>query len=142
MKCDHGELDEEAERHTDWLEAGDVQHKTLTNIVVDKTLLQDMEKLTEFRHTGGNEQFHNAQLRFVPKRNHFNYEGMRARTQLASLDHNHNTLREQATTKTGELRWKVVFPKAKRAWVAKAIYQQKTSEYLHELMEVVYETKQ
>ena len=61
---------------------------------------------------------------------------MVARTQLAALDHNHNTGRNQATTATGKdkKRYKLVFPKAKKQWVAKTIYESKSYSYLDEMM--------
>lgn len=139
MKCAHGNLEQE---DIDWLPAGSAQHLALTKIVTDKKVLEDMGQLTEFRHTGENEVLHNTLLRWVPKRIHFSYEGMRARTQLACLDHNFNTSREQSTTAQGKEKWKMVFPKSKKKWVAKPIYQKKTSAYLHELMVSVYETKE
>lgn len=40
-------------------------------------------------------------LKYVPKRLHFGYDSMRARTQLAIMDHNENVGRQQATTKEG-----------------------------------------
>jgi hypothetical protein len=60
-----------------------------------------MEKLTEFRHTGELEVFHSLMLKYLPKRKHFSYRSMLARTQLAALDHNHNFNRVQAVVKSG-----------------------------------------
>ena len=68
---------------------------------------------------------------------------MVARTQLATLDHNHNTGRNQATTATGEeKRYKLVFPKAKKQWVAKPIYEAKSYSYLDEMMTKVIEARE
>ena len=59
----------------------------------------------------------------VPKCLHFSYKGMVARTQLAVIDHNSNTERNQATVTRGknkrEKKYKLIFPKGQRKWVAK-----------------------
>ena len=39
--------------------------------------------------------------KYCPKRQHFSYNGMQARTELAIIDHNNNVKREQATTANG-----------------------------------------
>lgn len=85
--------------------------------------------------------YHSNQLVWTPKRIHFSYAGMRARQELAALNHNYNVGRCQATTRAGELQWKVVFPKAKRQWVAKKVYAKKSTTFLHALVHEVYTTK-
>ena len=52
---------------------------------------------------GSLEVFHSTMTKYTPKRLHFFYESMLARTQLAVLDHNYNVGREQAKTKTGNV---------------------------------------
>lgn len=53
--------------------------------------------------SGQLEVFHNALLKYCPKRLHFQYRAMKACTMLAIMDHNenHSTDREQATTSAG-----------------------------------------
>ena len=41
-------------------------------------------------------------LKYVSKREHYSYQGMVARTQLAALDNNTNTGHSQAVIKSGE----------------------------------------
>ena len=65
-------------------------HRTLTNVVKDKTLLKDIKKLTGFHHTGSLEVFHSLLLKYCPKRQHFSYVGMQARIELTIFDHNYN----------------------------------------------------
>ena len=60
----------------------------IEEIVTKKKLLNDLNKLTEFHHTGELEQYHLVLPKYAPKREHFSYNGMVARTQLALLDHN------------------------------------------------------
>ena len=64
-----------------------------------------------------------------------------ARIQLAALDHNYNIDREQATTSAGIIRYKVVFPKATKAWVAKPIAETKSYEDLHEISTSVLKSR-
>ena len=139
LKCAHGPLPPGQE--TQWLARGSPQHETLRKIVSKKDLLIDLEKLTDFIHTGSIEVYHSNQLVWTPKRIHFSFVGMRARQQLAALNHNYNVGRQQAKTQHGKAQWKIVFPKAKKKWVAKKVYSKKSTTYLHALMHSVYQTK-
>ena len=97
----HQTLSSEEERSKKWLRSSSVAHNALRKVALQDTLLQDMKKLTGFHHTGSLEVFHSLLLKYCPKRQHFSYVGMQARTELAILDHNYNTQRKQATTKDG-----------------------------------------
>ena len=70
---------------------------------------------------------------------------MVARTQLAALDHNANTSRDHATASRGhnkgELRFKVVFPKRSKEWVAKPIMEKTTRDHVRPLLDAVVERK-
>ena len=100
-KCVHPTLPSEEQRSKKWLRSGSLVHRTLKNVVYNKTLLWDIKKLTGFQHTGALEVFHSLLLKYCPKRQHFSYIGMQARIELAILDHNYNANRKQATTKKG-----------------------------------------
>lgn len=69
---------------------------------MNKKLLKDIRMLTEYHHTGSLEVFHSLILKYAPKRNHFSYQGMVGRTQLAIMDHNLNCERSQATVTKGK----------------------------------------
>ena len=88
--------------------------------------------------------YHSVQLKYLSKRQHFSYKGMVAHTQLAALDHNANTGRQQATVSRGEnegeLRYKVVFPKQTKEWVAKPIME-KTREHLKPILDSIVARK-
>ena len=85
-------------------------------------------------------------LKYVPKREHFSYNGMLARTQLAILDHNNNVNRKQAVvqngSRQGEKRYKVVCSKQCKNWVAKENKEQKSYHYIKTMMNDVLLTKQ
>ena len=73
--------------------------------------------------------------KYVPKREHFCYNGMVARTQLAILDHNANVGRSHAKVKKGlkqgDKRFNIVCGKQRKNWVAKVI---KTHSYVEDMM--------
>ena len=86
-KCGHGRLSRRKERKTKWLEDGSSAYIALEEVVLNKKFLKDIEKLREFHHTGELEVYDSLLLKYVPKRLHFSYKGMVARTQLAVTDH-------------------------------------------------------
>ena len=114
-KCGHPPIPRNVARNKRWLRPGLPAQEALKGVVFDKNLLKDIQQLTLSCHTGTLEVYHSIQTKYLPKRQHFSYKAMVARTQLAALDHNANTGREQATSSKGasggELRYKVVYPK-------------------------------
>jgi len=125
VSCPHPKLTKQQCKEIQWLKSGSPAHVALEEVVYNKNLLRDIVKLTEYHHTGNLEVFHSLLLKYAPKRKHFSYQGMVGRTQLAVMDHNTNSDRQQATSK-GENRYKVVFPKNRKTWVAKPIPQEKS----------------
>lgn len=101
-KCAHPRLNRREVRTKCWLKAGSPAHVALEEVILQPKLLNDLAKLTDFCHTGGLEVYHSLVLKYCPKREHFSYKGMVARTQLAALDSNNNTGRKQAVIKEGE----------------------------------------
>jgi hypothetical protein len=125
-KCAHDALSPEDRRKKKWLKADSPAHVALKQVVLENRLVMDIKKITRAVHTGGLEVFHSLINKYCPKRQHFSYKGMIARTELAVLDHNHNIGRAQATTKEGLLRYDVVFPKRTKEWVGKPISEPKS----------------
>ena len=80
--------------------------------------MKDLAKLTEFNHTDELESYHSLMTKYAPKREHFCYNGMMARTQPAVLDHYTNVSRSQAEVKKGsnqgEKRFKIVCSKQRK----------------------------
>ena len=89
-KCAHHTLTRNEKKQVPWLKPGSLALVALEDVISNARLLKDMEKLSEFYHTGALEVFHSLMLKYLPKRKPFTYSGMLARTQLAALDHNHN----------------------------------------------------
>ena len=102
-KCGHPSISQKDQKSIKWLEAGSGSpaHVALEEVVTNNKLLKDIGKLKEFHHTGQLESYHSLMTKYVPKREHFRYNGMVARTQLAILDHNTNVNRSQAEVKQG-----------------------------------------
>ena len=87
-KCSHFRISSKDQREIEWLASGSPAHVALEEVITSKKLLKDLEKLTEFHHTRKLESYHSVMTKYVPKRKHFCYNRMVARTQLAILDHN------------------------------------------------------
>ena len=70
---------------------------------------------------------------------------MAARSQLDALDHNSNTSRNFATVLSvegeGELRYKVVYPKRSKEWVAKPIMQKTKRDHLQPMLDAIVKWK-
>ncbi|CAH3031883.1 unnamed protein product, partial [Pocillopora meandrina] len=113
-----------------WLRPGSSAHNALKEVVFDKNLLKDIQQLTLSCHTGNLEVYHSVQTKYAPKRQHFSYNGMVARTQLAALDHNANTGRQQATVSRGANQGAAIqgsVSKNTKEWVAKPIFEKTTN---------------
>ena len=145
-KCEHHKLSRKEQKAIQWLKPGSSAHAALDEVVSNQRLLKDLEKLTEFHHTGDLEVYHSSMLKYLPKREHFSYRGMLARLQLAALSHNHNCDRKQAAVGSGEnkgmARYKVECPKRTNEWVAKPIKEKKTNGHLKVMMKKVLEAKE
>ena len=89
--CAHPPLTRSEAQRKCWLKPGTAAFVALEEIVLERKLLKDLSKLTDFCHTGGLEVYHSMLLKYCPKRQHFSYKGMLARIQLAAIDNNHNT---------------------------------------------------
>ena len=129
-KCQHKKLAEKERAFT-----------TLERVVKEKSLLSDLKYLTNFNHAGTLEVYHSLYNKYCPKRLHFSYEGMIARSLLAVLYFNAGVGLKQAETKLGELRFKQQFSKVAQLWVAKKIISKKDKIYLNHLMDEVVNLK-
>ncbi|CAB4019259.1 Hypothetical predicted protein [Paramuricea clavata] len=77
-QCSHGPLDDVSER--EWINKDSAPMQALRNIVLNKKFLKSLPFYTRFR-----------------------YEGLKARSILAAIDHNHHLHRKQARNSKGEL---------------------------------------
>ena len=75
-KCEHRPYSRADAKKKKWLKAGSPSHQLLQGIVTDKKLLESMDKLTLFCHTGSLEIYHSVYNKYMPKRQHFSHKGM------------------------------------------------------------------
>ncbi|CAM4530108.1 unnamed protein product [Leuciscus chuanchicus] len=93
--CHHTTLTEDEQRRKRWLRPDSSAFVALKGVVLDKNLVRDLRQMSLFKHTGSLEVYHQVMLKYAEKRLHFSYDSMRARTQLAVIDHNSNVGRPQ-----------------------------------------------
>lgn len=136
-KCGHKKLTKRETKEKVWLRRGTPAHNALEKVVANKRLLSDLKYLTSFNHTGTLEVYHSLYNKYCPKRLHFSYKGMIARSQLAVLDFNSGVHREQSKTRSGELRFKQVYSKVTKNWVVKKVSEPKDKIYLPVIMEEI-----
>ena len=81
---------------------GSAAHEALKKVILDKTLLKDMELLNLNVFTTHLEVFHSLKIRYLPKSIFFEQEKMEVGMIIAALDHNLNIDRGYAQSKTKE----------------------------------------
>ncbi|XP_030216455.1 uncharacterized protein LOC115546824 [Gadus morhua] len=141
-RCEHTPLTAREQKKRMWIEKDSVAFQDLSSLVLDKRPLKDLEKMALFKHTGPLEIFHSALLKYLPKRQAFSYDGMRERCYLAILEHNENIVkRKQATTMTGEPRFKQVYCKKSKQWILKTIFTPHTTEFIRHLINRVMDRR-
>lgn len=91
-------------------------------------------QVTRGIHTGNLESIHSLYNKYVTKRKKYSHAGMKARLQLAALDHNTNANLPQATTKAGELRYSLRYSKAAKTYVTAPVKHAKNTNYRKEIL--------
>ena len=119
-----------------WLKEGTPARITLEKVITAKNLLCDLKYLVDFNHTGQLEVYHSLYLKYCPKRLHFSYAGMVARSQFAVMGFNSGVHLTEATTKNNEPCYKQAFSK-----VTNTIKSTTEREYLSEITQTVVDIK-
>lgn len=109
--CSHGQLEESDK---EWMKPNTKSAVKLEEIVLSRTLSNDITKLSPLYQTSSLEAFHSLILKFAPKHTSFSNLGMKCRLYLAALHFNENSHRMQAITKAGRLQYSIRFPKFKK----------------------------
>ena len=134
-KCVHPRLTKREAKAKEWILPNTEAFGTLKKIVLDPKVLNDMNYLTKFCHTGGLEVYHSLYNKWAPKRQHFSYGGMLVRSQLAIMDFNQGSNLKQTKTKESKERYNVVSSKITKNWTAKPIKERKDRGYLHNMVQ-------
>ncbi|KAF1382358.1 hypothetical protein PFLUV_G00142970 [Perca fluviatilis] len=117
-----------------WLSAGTPAFYNLEKELTKKTVLRDIAKLSPHYQTSSLEAFHSVILRFAPKNVVYPYLGMLCRLYLAALHYNENADRGQATTSSGDPRFKLSFPKSRKGECrARPVKTEATFRYVDDL---------
>ncbi|XP_056013504.1 uncharacterized protein LOC130052444 [Ostrea edulis] len=141
FECGHPQLSSEQSRKKKWLQKKSKAYKALEKIIMDKRIQKDIRQLNNFCHTGEIEVYHSMMLKYVPKRQEFQYPQMVARTQLAALDHNFNLNRDIKNDKHGQEVFAPQCSKATGRWSVKNRYEEKNYSFRKELLEITLENK-
>ena len=88
-KWDHASISDDETKKREWLHMGSEAHEKIIRILSERSLLGDLEQMTEQVNTTMQEVFHAIKIACLPKK-------IRS-MQIAVLDHNHNVNREQVS---------------------------------------------
>ncbi len=101
--------------------------------------LKDLPFMTEFQHTGINEQINSLHNVYLPKSCSFGHKQAVVRACLTAIDHNRNVDRKVALDSDGEERYNVVNTRDGHIWTAKSIMQPKNTKWRGEIVDEVLE---
>lgn len=74
-QCAHAVLTSEESRRKKWLKPQSEAFRALQAVVFEKRLLEALDQLTRFCHTGPLEVYHSMYTKYIPKRQHFSHKG-------------------------------------------------------------------
>jgi solute carrier family 8 (sodium/calcium exchanger) len=139
--CLHDDLP--TDRSKPWLKEGSLSMRKLVLAIrgPKDCRLKDLEFMTEFQHTGINEQINSLHNVYLPKSCSFGHKQAIVRACLTAIDHNSNVDRKAALDVDGEERYNVVNTRDGQIWTAKPIMQPKNTSWrgaiLAEVLEAV-----
>lgn len=138
-ECQHGQLTGR-DRERQWLKPNSQASVKLEKIILSKTLLKDIAKLSPVHQTSSLEAFHSLILKFAPKHTAVSYLGMLCRLYLAAMHFNENSERMTAVTKDGRPQYSIQYPKFKKGgYSVKVIKTGATYRYASILMHSLFE---
>ncbi|KAK7128318.1 hypothetical protein R3I94_016778 [Phoxinus phoxinus] len=128
-RCLHGPLGDEREV----IPPGSIAHVALSEIVLNRRWLKDIEKFLTFRTTSQLESFQNHILMYAAKRFAFSYETYEARTFLAALDYNHHNHRPVHVNNKGQVSQKRLYSKKSQRYRVQTVKVAKDYSYIPDL---------
>ncbi|XP_033096850.1 uncharacterized protein LOC117101089 [Anneissia japonica] len=143
--CGHAAYSPEQNERKKWINPTSKAYRELESVVLDKGILDSLSGLTDFCHTGNIESYHSMMLQYCPKRLHFPYKSMLARTQLAAIDHNSHIGRGQMVASKGpnkgSLMYSQAYSKMCKSWSVRPVFEKKTYSFVSVLMDRVVKCK-
>ncbi|XDV25888.1 hypothetical protein PO909_029720 [Leuciscus waleckii] len=131
-RCLHEPLDHDTLRKEVIL-PGSPAHEALSQIVLNKRWLKDLEKFLTFRTTSKLESFQNHVLMYASKRFSFSPPVYEARTLLAALDYNHHNSRPAYVDRKGNISYKRVYSKKSQRYSVHTVRTKKDYSYIPQL---------
>lgn len=108
-------------------------HNAVKEVAWKPKVLKDVLLLVDFIQTGGLEVFHGTMAKkYLPKAQHYLYNGMKCWTQLAVIDK--TTLKEELPPQSLVKPILTVISQAQKKWVEKPIYEEISYQFVEELM--------
>ena len=93
--CSHSQCDKKEARTKKWMKPCSPSYKAPKEVIMDKVLMKDMEKMNKNIYTTYLEVFHSLKIWYIPKSIFFEQEKMVSGAKFAAQDHNTNITREQ-----------------------------------------------
>ncbi|XP_077345668.1 uncharacterized protein LOC143989420 [Lithobates pipiens] len=145
-ECNHLPISETSNLTRNWLRDGSRAYKELHEIVLKKTWLGDIERMSMLCHPGHPEIFHSTALKYKPKRNHFCIDAMVARTQLSILEHNSNVGEKQSVPSKSypsESGWyRSQNGKERGQWVLRVVYEAHRQNFVYNIYNHIFNALQ
>ncbi|XP_073467276.1 uncharacterized protein [Aquarana catesbeiana] len=145
-ECNHLPISETSNLTRNWLRDGSCAYKELHEIVLKKTWLGDIERMSMLCHPGHPEIFHSTALKYKPKRNHFCIDAMIARTQLSILEHNSNVGEKQSVPSNSdpsESGWyRSQYGKERGQWVLRVVYEPHRQNFVYNIYNHIFDALQ
>lgn len=136
-RCLHADLP--TDRSKPWLKEGSLSLRKLVMAIrgPKDCRLKDLTFMTEFQHTGINEQINSLHNVYLPKSCSFGHKQAVVRACLTAIDHNSNVDRKMALDVDGEERYNIVNTRDGQVWTAKPIMQPKDTSWRGAIVEEV-----
>ena len=112
-RCVHAKLSGR-EARKNWIKPATKVATKLEQIILNRSLIKDIMKLSGGHQTSVVEAFHSLIIQFAPKSMIFSYSAMKSRLELAALHYNENGGCSQAKRGDGKLQYKIRYPKYKQ----------------------------
>jgi solute carrier family 8 (sodium/calcium exchanger) len=140
-QCLHGDIP--MDRSRPWIGEDSMAMRKLVTAIRGKgdSRLKDLDLMTEFQHTGTNENINSLHNKYLPKSCAFGHQQAIVRACLTAIDHNTNVGRQPARDEDGENRYNIVNSRDGQIWTAKPIMERKNYAWRQEIVDEVVQVE-